>query len=843
MRNRERAAADLGTRRRTPTEVPRRIQVRPRGTDGESVASHPLLDGQVPTRAPATRREAKEMAAVAGARARAGVRDPERTPTATGWAVFALMLVVPLGLILAPILGGRAAGPQPGWLGATLGLVTAVGAPLAVFQFIRRFRGNLSLLFGLTLWVVGLTVLSVLHALGRTELPCLGHVVLVLGIPLVVHGVGAAPPSRQRRPFGTSLLVLDSVMMACAWLSLMWVLRIQDLSWLGSPGWTVGVLFVELLIVMLMLIVVSDTGSGLAGVSVLVALLLVTANVLEAINLHIRPTLPPAPTPVATGLLVIAWLLIVVSLLLVRDRLKRQGTGHRQVRWRSVVTLSNVLIPLGFTFGMLAADGVVDRMTLLLTGTVVLVVGVRELVRAGQAQELVDLLASQALRDPLTGLGNRRALADRLAALTQHPDPVCVLTLDVDRFKMVNTQFGHSTGDHVLTAVGAALRDACGRVGAQAFRLGGDEFAIVVAGDLAVGMDLADRVRAAVQTRVHEVPGVENIALTSSVGVAQVHAGPGEDPLQVLARSAEALRVAKQERNRVRAYSEDLAVESTRRTRMESRLRLAIDNGAITWHYQPVVDMRSGRVLGLESLARWRDPELGDVCPTEFVAVAEQTGLIHALGYAAMDNALRVATWLAGSGTRLHVAVNVSPLQLRRDQFIEEFFDLVTRHGASPSMLRLEVTEGIFMDADDPAIATLRRLARHGVGIAIDDFGSGYSSLGYMSRLPIDTVKVDRSLTTQIADSRTRSVVKALLWVAESHGLQVVLEGVENEQTAATLRRLGVRRGQGWLWSGAVTEQDLPLTLRVLGTVPERSQQARQYRTPGTVGGDVIRLP
>lgn len=779
------------------------------------------------------------MAAAAGVRVHTGRSAAAGTragpPAATSGIVFGLVVVVALGLTLVPILGDRPATPRPWWLGMLLGLVTAGSAPLVVYQFIRRYRGHLTLLSGLSLWAVGLAVVSLLHALGRTDLPNPGHVLFAVGFPLVVHGVGAPPRPRPRRRFGSALLVLDSLMMACAWLSLIWVLRLRDLSWSGGPGWMVVVLAAELLMVMLMLIVLSDTGAALAVTAVLVTLALVISDVLETLNLHSGPEPPAGPTSVSAILLLLTWLATVVSLLLVRERPWQRVTRHPEVRWRSVVTLSNVLIPLGFTFGVLAADGVVDTLTLLFIGTVVLVMGIREIVRAGQAQELVDLLAAQALRDPLTGLGNRRALADRLAALTRRADPMCVLTLDVDRFKMVNTQFGHSTGDDVLTAVGAALRDACAQVGAQAFRLGGDEFAIVVAGDLTVGLGLADRVRATVQTRVHEVSGVGNIALTASVGVAQVHADgrPDEDPLRVLGRSADALRVAKQERNRVRAYSEDLAVESTRRARMESRLRLAIENGVVTFHYQPVVDMRSGRVLGLESLARWRDPELGEVCPADFVPVAEQTGLIHALGYAAVDNALRVAAWLAAGGTRLQVSVNVSPLQLRRDRFAEELFESVDRHRASPGMLRLEVTEGIFMDADDPAVATLRSLAGHGVGIAIDDFGSGYSSLGYMSRLPIDMVKVDRSLTVQVGDARTRSVVKALLWVAEAHGLQVVLEGVENEQTAAILRRLGVRRGQGWLWSGAVSEEDLPLTLRVLGTVPEHSQLLRRYRAPG----------
>lgn len=851
-------------RGRIPEQVPRRIQVRPKGPDGATTLPPQPLTVEPAPRAPATRREAREMAAAAAAQARVAQHLPSRRRTGRGdhadhhaprtdhvtVRVFLLMTAVCAGLLLLPALGHRQITAQPMWVAAVLAVAAVVSVGPVTFRFVSRFRNQSLLLIGVLSSFVGLAILTVLHIAGQAQQPNLGHLLVLLGLPFVIRGLAIAPSGRPRRPFGTALLTLDAAMMSVSWLALLWMQWFQPFY---GPGllevrWLpVLVLAAELGLLSVLLIMVAETGSRAMSFAVLLVLTLVAAQIVETLNHLSSAGAPVSVAPAGTLLLACSWVLSLLAAFTTR----RSPAAVRQVpagagRWRGLVTLINVLIPLGFTFGGLAARGSVGQVTLLLTGAVLVIVGVRELVRVSQAHELVNLLASQALRDPLTGLGNRRALADRLGVLTQQEKSVSVLTLDVDRFKMVNTQFGHSTGDFVLTAVGAALRGACARVGAQAFRLGGDEFAIVVPGDLQVGLDLADRVRAAVQAKVNEVPGVENIALTSSVGVAQLNAdgSSAEDPLQVLARSAEALRLAKQERNRVRAYSDDLAVETTRRARMESRLRLAVENGAITFNYQPVVDMRSGRVLGLESLARWRDPELGEVSPADFVPMAEQTGLIHELGRAAIENALRVSSRLSRSGVTLHIAVNVSPIQLRRDNFIDEVFELIAGYGARPDMLRVEVTEGIFMDADDPAVETLRQLAARGIGIAIDDFGSGYSSLGYMSRLPIDTVKVDRSLTVQISDARTRSVVKALLWVAESHGLQVILEGVENEQTAATLRRLGARRGQGWLWSGAVTEQDLPLTLRVLGTVPDRPptgsarRQASSSRTQ-----DVIRLP
>jgi diguanylate cyclase (GGDEF)-like protein len=625
-------------------------------------------------------------------------------------------------------------------------------------------------------------------------------------------------PAGRDRPHAMSMLVLDSALVASSWLAMIWRQFFWggQLSFMATDWQVLSAIGLDLFLLSLTLMLVCETvDRGVYAATV--SLVFVTAGDVVA-ALWAETT-----TGVSAGaalLLAAAWLTSAYATVRARRSKRRVRSGATTDSWRGLVTLAAVLIPMGMTLGGLAATLEVDRTTLVLAGAVVVLFGVRELMRSRQAQGLVDLLADQALHDPLTGLGNRRALAERLIQMSTLTTPVTVLTLDVDRFKLVNTEFGHMIGDDVLAAVGLALKEATAPVGARAFRLGGDEFAVLAVGDNDIGLMLADRVRAAVLRRTNEVPGVANLALTASVGVAPLDRGSA-DPLAVLGRSAEALRVAKQERNRVRLYTEDLADQNVRRVQMEQRLRKAIDDHAMVFHYQPIVDLRSGRIMGLEALARWEDPELGFVSPTDFVPIAEQTGLIHDLGRMAIESALRVMVNGAVAVSPVgYVAVNVSPLQLRRPQFVQEVSDMVIDLRATPSMLKLEVTEGIFMDTDDPAVENLRRLADLGIGIAIDDFGSGYSSLGYMSRLPVETVKVDRLLTSQVDDARTRSVVKALVWVAEAHGLQVILEGVENEQTAATLRRLGVRWGQGWLFSRAVPESDLPEVLDLLGTVP-----------------------
>ncbi|MFV0460561.1 MAG: putative bifunctional diguanylate cyclase/phosphodiesterase [Actinomycetales bacterium] len=742
-------------------------------------------------------------------------------PTSLGTK--ASIVVVALVIICLPV-GPMLAWPDGIGVRAALGLECLVVMPVLGVTFWRR-RRQLGYLvtFACMLYSFGLALTS-LHLVigGATALWYLGHVVWVVATPILGAGMARSRSTSAIHPFAFTLLLVDAAMTACAWLTMLWrqYLRTGQVG-LFESGWAELFILGISLYVLCMLVLVSVVSLDLGVMCAALGLLALTiSDVFVAQGL-----MGVLPHGGAGFLLLFTWPLVLASAWLTMDRRDRRPADQGAEQRAGLTTLVNVLVPVGIAFGGLAATLEADRITILLVGVVIVIFGVRELIRARQSADLVRLLAEQAMHDPLTGLANRRALGERLKSLAATTTPVTVLTLDVDRFKQVNTSFGHSIGDDVLAAVGDALRETCGPLAARAYRLGGDEFAVVAVGDSEIGLMLADRVRAAVVDYTNRVPGVENIGLTASVGVAPLTREG--DPLAVLGRAADALRVAKQDRNRVRVYTEELLDEANRRTRLETRLRSAIDRRTLRFHYQPIVDLRSGRIMAMESLARWDDEELGAVSPTDFVPMAEQTGLIHDLGRLAIDSALRVVGHADnGPGRLSYVAVNVSPLQLRRPQFVDEVAGLVREHDARPSMLKLEVTEGIFMDTDDPAVENLRRLSSLGIGIAIDDFGSGYSSLGYMSRLPIETVKVDRVLTSQVEDSRTRSVVKALVWVAEAHGLQVILEGVETEQTAATLRRLGVRWGQGWLWSRAVPEDEVCGVLADLGTLPPMTRRA-----------------
>jgi diguanylate cyclase (GGDEF)-like protein len=479
---------------------------------------------------------------------------------------------------------------------------------------------------------------------------------------------------------------------------------------------------------------------------------------------------------------------------------------------------------------LITATLVADRQALsapgtaLLLGIAIAVLAVRELIGALLRQQLTAGLRVQAYRDPLTGMANRRAITARLSLIDDRRAWV-VLTLDLDGFKRVNDLLGHHAGDDLLVGVAEAIRRVCPPDGLAA-RLGGDEFAVLSPGDLTSGAELGERLRLAVgAVLARHAPGLET---STSVGVgrlvtfpreggcpeqeAATAAGGGvrpEDRLTALVESAAALRAAKARgRDQVAVYSGDVAAARERRLRVEQRLRRAVATGELTTHAQPLVSLTTGALCGFEALARWTDAELGPVSPGEFVPVAEQTGLIVTLGEQLLDATLVGAVAAGVFDAGLRVAINVSPIQLRVPGFVETVRDRLARHRVPPSALVIEVTEAILVADDDPALRTLDELAVLGVPIAIDDFGTGYSALGYLRRLPVQTLKVDRSLTTGLRDAKTLAIVEAAIKMAHRIGIGVVTEGIEDEETANACRELGADIGQGWHFGRPVTWTD-----------------------------------
>jgi diguanylate cyclase (GGDEF)-like protein len=430
--------------------------------------------------------------------------------------------------------------------------------------------------------------------------------------------------------------------------------------------------------------------------------------------------------------------------------------------------------------------------------------------------------------DALTGLANRALFLDRLRSLTAAGSPLAVLFLDLDDFKLVNDGWGHETGDRLLCEVADRLRAAV-RPGDLVARLGGDEFTVLcegVSGEREA-LAIAARLRAAFE-EPFDIAG-QRRHVRASIGCrgAADHEGGAE----ALLRDADvAMYQAKDKgRNRIELYSEETRRRIVRRLEIEQELRAALEIGGLAVHYQPQVDLLTGRVAGVEALARWTHPRLGAVSPAEFIAVAEETGLIGPLGAFVLGETCReVAAWRR-RGLQVAATVNVSAHQLSDPGFADAVACELAAADLEPSSICLELTESALMGAGEEPRQTLAALKELGVYVAIDDFGTGFSSLAALKRLPVEVVKVDRSFVDGLGtDPEDSAIVASVLSLAHAMGLHVIAEGVETPLQASELVALGCTVAQGFLWSPAVPAADV---VRVAGELG-RAGGHRVVRAP-----------
>lgn len=406
------------------------------------------------------------------------------------------------------------------------------------------------------------------------------------------------------------------------------------------------------------------------------------------------------------------------------------------------------------------------------------------------------------MRDALTGAPNRRAFDQALRGewrrSARSGSPLSVVMVDIDDFKGFNDLFGHLVGDEALCAVARALGGALHREGDVLARFGGEEFAVVLPGadhDGAgeVAGRLAEAVRAVV---VRQAPGW---ALTVSVGTATRIAGDGgATPRELLARADEALYAAKAAgKDRVVVYEHVLAA----RARQEADIAAGLAAGEFVLHYQPLVALDSGAVVGFEALMRWNRPGHGMVAPDDFIPSAEASSLICDLGrWALLEACRQLARWTADGldpERALRIAVNVSGRHMASPAIVDDVEAALAETGVAPARLELELTETTLLDAG-AAEENLALLRARGVAVALDDFGTGYTSIGQLSGLPVDTLKIDRSFVGS-ADPRRRGLVTLIIQAAHAFGLGVVAEGVEDLETLAELGELGCDRVQGFL--------------------------------------------
>ncbi|MGI4985315.1 MAG: putative bifunctional diguanylate cyclase/phosphodiesterase, partial [Janthinobacterium lividum] len=414
------------------------------------------------------------------------------------------------------------------------------------------------------------------------------------------------------------------------------------------------------------------------------------------------------------------------------------------------------------------------------------------------AEEAQAQIAHMASHDSLTGLPNRLRFQEALARAFQASQPgFAVLWLDLDQFKIVNDTLGHAAGDTLLAMVAARLCDCLGENDVVA-RLGGDEFAIFQAvSDTPLAIELARDVVAAI-TAPYQLQDMR-VGIGVSVGIA-LAATDGHSPEELLRCADLALYRAKAEgRGTWRFYEAAMDARAQARRALQSDLRLALDRREFSLMFQPIIDLTTSRVAAVETLLRWTHHARGPVSPDTFIPLAEETGLIVPIGEWVLRRACEEAMrW--PEDTR--VAVNLSPVQFR-DASLPGVVDAALRDsGLSAARLELEITESVFLEADETVLATLHALRQRGVSFALDDFGTGYSSLSYLRSFPFDKVKIDKSFVhASTEDGGSLAIVRAIIGMANSLGMTVIAEGVETREQLGLVRAQGCMQVQGYFFS------------------------------------------
>ena len=431
----------------------------------------------------------------------------------------------------------------------------------------------------------------------------------------------------------------------------------------------------------------------------------------------------------------------------------------------------------------------------------------QEIVRVKDSEASFTHLARH---DALTDLPNRLLVRDRMEQAIGHARrdgrQVALLFLDLDNFKTVNDSLGHAAGDELLQEVARRLRETLRDIDTVS-RQGGDEFLMVLSevDDLAAVSTLADQI----QQRLAQPFALKGMQIVTSISIGiSLYPGDGEDFDTLLKHADLAMYQAKSAgRNAYRFFDPRMNADNRERLGLELDLRQALSRDEFVLHYQPIVDLHSGRLLAVEALLRWQHPERGMLWPDRFIAVAEQSGLIVEIGAWVVGEACRQAMlWQAAGLPRFAVALNLSAVQFHRGDLVTVLESALTRFGISPCGLDLELTESILLQDS----AQLARLKALGVKLSIDDFGTGYSSLAYLQRLQVDKLKIDQSFVHSLTDNpQNQAIVTAIVQMARSLGLHTTAEGIEDEATRRLLAELGCGQGQGFLFARPMAAAEL----------------------------------
>ncbi len=447
------------------------------------------------------------------------------------------------------------------------------------------------------------------------------------------------------------------------------------------------------------------------------------------------------------------------------------------------------------------------------------------------ARAMTEQIAHSAEHDFLTGLPNRLLLNDRvnqaIFLAQRHGYQVAVLFLDLDGFKHINDSLGHAVGDKLLQSIAERLV-ACVRTVDTVSRQGGDEFVMLLPA-LEKAEDAAIAARRMLQT-VAEAHFIDyhDLHVTASIGVS-VYPDDGPDAETLIKNADTAMYQAKENgRQSYQFFEHAMNVRAVERQSIEENLRRALERNEFMLHYQPKIDLRTGAIMGAEALIRWEHPTRGLVSPAQFIAIAEDCGLILPIGEWVLREACTQArAWVDAGLPGMRMAVNVSAMQFQNEKFLKSVFAILEDTGFDPSCLEVEVTESALMKRAEFTASVLQTLRLHGIRVAIDDFGTGYSSLSYLRKFPLDALKIDQSFVRQITTTpEETTIVSAIISMARSLNLRVIAEGVETAEELAFLQAHECEEAQGYYFSRPVSADQFALLL----ATPKQDRHAHQQR-------------
>ncbi|MGR0159208.1 putative bifunctional diguanylate cyclase/phosphodiesterase [Paenarthrobacter nitroguajacolicus] len=446
--------------------------------------------------------------------------------------------------------------------------------------------------------------------------------------------------------------------------------------------------------------------------------------------------------------------------------------------------------------------------------------------RTQQLHEAHLAMQRMAMTDPLTGLSNRSAFATALSAaqgnLRQGNKRPAILLLDMDGFKAINDSLGHTIGDKVLETVAHRISGAV-REQDMVARMGGDEFAVLLP---EVTPAEASAIGGRILTAVVGVMEIEGQHLRCGASMGLRMADPGQRAEELMMEADIAMYESKADgRGKLKVFAADMLLARQMRNQLVGELKEAIAGSQLVLYYQPIIRLDTREIEGVEALVRWNHPSRGMIMPDEFIPIAEETGMISDLGGWVLRTAVeQLKQWRTNPVTAGHnfsMRINVSAADLQRLEFIEDVRDALASAGLDPSLLVLELTESAVIQGNDLDRYTLNSLRRLGVGLEIDDFGTGYSSISYLRQLPVDTVKVDRTLLSALgSDPAQPALLAAVLQLIRACGLAAVWEGVETAEQADYLLSIGCTSGQGYYFSRPLPEAQLTEQLKHHRTWP-----------------------